>query len=233
MATITRSVDAEVAWQPGRGLALFDLDRTLVPGSSLLELARAWTASGHSSATRMAGAVALNAVFARRGIGVRRSEQVRDAALAEVAGYPVEAMTELAHAVGERVAAGAFPAATWLVGRHRAAGDVCVVLSASPHELVAVVAAALGAHHGVGTRGEVHDGLYTGRLDGAFCHGAGKLARLEADLGQLDLGDATAYGDSLSDLPVLRACRHPVAVNPDRRLRAVAEVEGWPILRFG
>lgn len=233
MATLTRTTDAEVGRRPGRGLALFDLDRTLVPGSSLLELARAWNGGSGASATRMAGAIALNAVFARRGVGVRRTEQVRDAALAEVAGYPVQAMTELTHVVGRRVAAGAFPAATWLVARHRAAGDVCVVLSASPHELVAVVADALGAHHGVGTRGEVHDGLYTGRLNGAFCHGAGKLARLEDHLGPVDLDDATAYGDSLSDLPVLRACGHPVAVNPDRRLRAVAEAEGWPIVRFG
>ena len=48
----------------------------------------------------------------------------------------------------------------------------------------------------------------------------------------MELDRAYAYADSLSDLPLLAACGHPVAVNPDRRLRLVAERGGWPILQF-
>ena len=44
--------------------------------------------------------------------------------------------------------------------------------------------------------------------------------------------DAYAYADSASDLPLLMACGHPVAVNPDRRLREVARQRRWPILGF-
>ena len=107
-----------------------------------------------------------------------------------------------------------------------------MVVSASPQELVDVAVRALGAHRGVGTRLEIVDGRFTGRLEGAFCHGRGKLARLWSDLGTADLGDASAYSDSASDLPLLSAAGRPVAVNPDRRLRRAAQVAGWPVLRL-
>lgn len=122
--------------------------------------------------------------------------------------------------------------ARWLLERHLEHGDRVVLLSAGPQELVAAIASILGADVGVGTVAEVVDGRYTGRIDGPFCHGAGKLERL---LGQVDRGDlvaCTAYGDSESDLPVLRAAARAVAVNPDRPLALVARSSRWPIIRF-
>ena len=65
-----------------------------------------------------------------------------------------------------------------------------------------------------------------------FCHGQGKLERLEAEMGPMDLSLAAAYADSASDLPLLTACGRPVAVNPDRRLRRAASSAGWPVLRL-
>src|SRR6185312_980140 len=84
----------------------------------------------------------------------------------------------------------------------------------------------------VGTRSEVIDGRYTGQPGGPFIYGEGKVAAMEqlaADHG-LSLGHSTAYSDSISDLPMLRAVGHPVAVNPDRALRAVAREQGWEVL---
>lgn len=144
-----------------------------------------------------------------------------------------EQLASVAREVGPEIASSAHPAARWLMARHKAAGDTCVVLSASPQELVEAVGHALGADRAVGTRTEVVDGRLTGRLDGPFCHGPGKLERLEAELGQVDLAGATAYADSGSDLPLLAACGRPVAVNPDRRLRRAATSAGWPVLRLG
>ncbi|MEY2571670.1 MAG: hypothetical protein QOE63_2020 [Acidimicrobiaceae bacterium] len=117
-----------------------------------------------------------------------------------------------------------------LLEHHLAAGDFCVVLSASPHELVEVIGASLGAHRAIGTRAAVTDGYLTGELDGPFCYGPGKLARLRNALGPVDLHDAWAYADSRSDLPLLQACGHPVAVNPDRALRKVAARHEWPVI---
>jgi phosphoserine phosphatase len=66
-----------------------------------------------------------------------------------------------------------------------------------------------------------------------FCYGYGKLERLRQDVGGVDMDTAWAYADSSSDLPLLLACGNRVAVNPDRRLRAIAVRRRWPILAFG
>ena len=124
--------------------------------------------------------------------------------------------------LGDDLARTALPGARWLLDRHLAAGEFCVIVSASPQPLVEAAARALGAQRAVGTRAEVCDGRFTGRLEGPFCHGRGKLARLWVELGTADLSRATAYSDSVSDLPLLTASGRPVAVNPDRRLRREA-----------
>ena len=76
------------------------------------------------------------------------------------------------------------------------------------------------------------DGRFTGRLEGPFCHGRGKLARPWVELGTSDLSRATASSDSMSDLPRRTAAGRPVAVNPDRPLRREARLQGWPVLTF-
>ena len=148
------------------------------------------------------------------------------------AGVEQAAVVAVVQRVGTHVARLVPPAALRLLGQHLELGDYCIVLSSSPHELVERVASDLGAQRGVGTRAEVVDGCFTGRLDGPFCHSDGKLARLRDELGAIDLSHTFAYSDAGSDLPLLSACGYPVAVNPDRRLRSAAKAAGWPILEL-
>ncbi len=65
-------------------------------------------------------------------------------------------------------------------------------------------------------------------------HGEGKAQAVRelAQADQLDLAASTAYSDSYSDVPFLEAVGHPVAVNPDRRLRKIARLRGWPTIAF-
>jgi phosphoserine phosphatase len=87
---------------------------------------------------------------------------------------------------------------------------------------------------GIGTRSEIVDGVYTGRLAGPFCYGPGKVVAM-AEIARwdgLDLTQCYAYSDSSSDLPMLEAVGHPVAVNPDGRLERHARSHGWPIVIF-
>jgi HAD superfamily hydrolase (TIGR01490 family) len=139
----------------------------------------------------------------------------------------------VARAVAGRLAADVGPSARFLLDHHRGAGDFCVLLSSSPQELVGLVGRELGMHRSIGTRAAVADGRYTGDLDHPFCYGAGKVEALRLALGDVGLRGAFAYADSASDLPLLRACGHPVAVNPDRTLRRVAGRFGWPVLVLG
>jgi phosphoserine phosphatase len=93
----------------------------------------------------------------------------------------------------------------------------------------------LGFDGGIGTPLETDaDGLYTGRLAGPFAYREGKpkVMRELAEREGIDLEQSYAYSDSESDLPMLRAVGHPVAVNPDGPLARVAREEGWDVLRF-
>jgi HAD superfamily hydrolase (TIGR01490 family) len=217
---------------PTTRLAIFDLDRTLVPGSSLAPLVRALADAGIVSRRRLATAAVQHARFLARGASDTEVARVRAEALSVVAGMDRAAMAPLALAVADRVAGSATAAARMLLRLHRERGDFCVILSASPQELVEAVGGLLGANRSIGSRGEVVDGRYTGRLDGPFCYGAGKLERLRSALGPVDLSTAWAYADSGSDVPLLASCGNPVAVRPDRRLRAVAIAHGWPVIRL-
>ena len=202
-----------------------------VPGSSLARLARALGEAGVLRRRALAAHLLREAVFAARGLGPAALDRLRASLLRAATGVERASLLETVDRVGVAVAADMFPGARWLLERHLADGHEVVLLSSSPQELVAAVAAEIDpAITAVGTWAEVTDGRYTGLLAAPFCHGPGKLLRLEQVLGWRDLTDATAYADSASDLPVLRACGTPVAVNPDRALRATATSMRWPIL---
>ena len=126
------------------------------------------------------------------------------------------------------------PEALRLLEQHRHAGRATYIVSASPIELVEPLAKALGMTAGIGTRSAIVDGVYTGELDGPFCYGPGKVEAIEqiARWEGLDLDQCWAYSDSASDLPMLDAVGHPVAVNPDAKLERVAGQRGWPVVVF-
>jgi HAD superfamily hydrolase (TIGR01490 family) len=214
------------------GWALFDLDRTLVAGSSLARFGRVLFRSGELSTGTAAWAMAREVAFARWGASDSTVERLQRHLLTLAAGRDHERLRDLASEAAIETSMGAFSAARWLLDRHAGAGMTTVIVSASPHDLVAMIAAVLGADAGVGTRVEVADGVLTGRLAGPLCYGAGKLVRLEEELPAIDWRTAVAYSDSASDLPLLTASATAVAANPDRRLRAVARARGWPVVHL-
>jgi phosphoserine phosphatase len=121
------------------------------------------------------------------------------------------------------------------VHAHQDAGRPTFIVSAAGNEVVESLAQVLGMEGGIGTRYEVSaEGNFTGRLDGPFLYGPGKVEAMRTFAAQhdVDLGISYAYSDSLSDLPMLRAVGHPVAVNPDPPLAEIARREGWQTMRF-
>lgn len=214
-------------------LAVFDLDRTLIPGASIVALVHELAARKLVTRRRVVQAGLEHVMYRRRGSTDAQVERARDQALSIVAGMERAPLLSAADAVAERLAATVGPEARFLLDHHLAAGDFCVLLSSSPEELVERIGLLLGMHRSLGTRSTVVDGHYTGGLDSPLCYGVGKVDALRLALGDVDLRHAFAYADSASDLVLLRVCGHPVAVNPDRMLRRVAHQEGWPILVFG
>lgn len=122
-----------------------------------------------------------------------------------------------------------------LVERHRAAGDVCVIITATNSFVTAPIAREFGVEHLIATEPEHKDGEFTGNVADVPCFREGKITRLENWLAargwNMDsFADSTFYSDSLNDLPLLARVKNPVAVNPDATLRAHAEQHGWKIV---
>ena len=124
-----------------------------------------------------------------------------------------------------------------LLRDHESRGHEIVLVTATNRFLVEPIARALGIPHLLCTRPETSDGRFTGRVDGVPCFREGKVAHLEEwlrtrGLRRSEVEGSWFYTDSRNDLPLLSAVDHPVAVDPDPGLRARAEREGWPILRW-
>ena len=214
--------------------AFFDLDRTLMSGSSAFYFGRAAYREGMLPLPRLL-ADGFNAVtFKLFGASDEKSEQLRDRILESVAGTEVQALLNLSPSVVEELLRKIRPEAQALLDMHEEAGRDVYIISASPIEVVGELARALELAGGMGTESEIVDGCYTGRLAAPFCYGEGKaehIRKLAAEKGY-DLAHCYSYSDSASDLPMMQIVGHPVAVNPDRALEAVAHRRGWPIVEF-
>lgn len=218
----------------GPSAAFFDLDRTLISGSSAFVVAIAARSAGLLPTGRLARDAVSAIAFKLRGSTDNTSDAVRDRILGAVTGMRQEDLVGLNAEVLPKLLDKIRPEARRLLDLHRHAGRATYIVSASPVEVVEPLATTLGMTAGIGTRGVVVDGVYTGELDGPFCYGPGKVAAIGrlARWEGLDLAQCYAYSDSASDLPMLEAVGHPVAVNPDAALERRARTSGWPIVHF-
>lgn len=122
-----------------------------------------------------------------------------------------------------------------LVAKHKEAGDVCVVVTATNSFVTAPIAREFGVEHLIATDPEQKDGEFTGRVAGVPSFREGKVVRMESWLAERgwgwdSFGTTWFYSDSLNDLPLLLKVMHPIAVDPDSTLRAYAEKQGWTVI---
>lgn len=214
--------------------AFFDLDRTLIGGSSMFTFGMvAWRRG--LVPTRDLLSDARNALaFRFTGASDEKTAAVRDRILGAIAGRTVAELRALGDEIIPRLLEEVRLESRGLIDLHHDAGRDTYIVSASPVEIVDDLASAMGMTGGIGTVAEVVDGAYTGELAEPFCYGQGKavaITRLAAEKGY-DLRLSYAYSDSAGDLPMLEEVGHPVAVNPDRALQSLAYHRGWPIVVF-
>lgn len=121
-----------------------------------------------------------------------------------------------------------------LVRQHRAAGDFCIIITATNEFITKPIASLFAVDLLIATELETVGGRYTGRIQGTPCYQDGKVSKLEqwmeSEAGNYRIGDAVFYSDSINDLPLLEAVATPVAVDPDDRLREKAQTAEWKIL---
>jgi HAD superfamily hydrolase (TIGR01490 family) len=119
-----------------------------------------------------------------------------------------------------------------LLEEHRARGDELLIITATNRFITEPIALRYGIAELLATEPEIINGEYTGGVSGTPCFQAGKVERLNAWLkqNQRDLRGSWFYSDSHNDLPLLERVDHPVAVDPDSKLKAHADQRGWPII---
>jgi HAD superfamily hydrolase (TIGR01490 family) len=218
-----------------RAAAFFDLDKTLMAGSSGMQFARIAARQGIVGRRQLAGWAFEHLRYRLRGTTDERTGEVLRVARELIAGLPERTVDRMGPEVMAAILPRVFPQMLREVYAHQDAGRATFIVSAAGNGVVETLAAVLGMDGGIGTRYEVDgEGDFTGRFDGPFVYGPGKVEAMEAFAAEhgIDLAASYAYSDSLSDLPMLRAVGNPVVVNPDPPLAELARQEGWQAMRF-
>lgn len=229
---LTSVIDA-AAPQPARPtVAFFDLDGTLVTGQTTLLLVRFLRREGIVTRRFMLG-TALWFVGYKLGL-VKVNERTRHQGARVFSGRGVTEVEQLMRRFVHEVLAPRFnPCAVEALSTHRSAGDHVVVISAALVPVVKAVCDRLDVEDFVGSACEVEDGRYRGRLDGPSPHGEEKQGVAIAYMRRWGAEPihCWAYADHGSDITLLRAVGHPVAVDPKPELLKFAREAGWPVLR--
>lgn len=221
---------------PAHVLALFDLDHTLLSG----DCDEAWIEF------LIERGVLERAVFERANRDVVDRYRRGDVGVLEFTEFylstlPPHALPQLEAWRGEYLRQKIMPlitnAARELVGSHRQSGHLTVLSTAASRFLTGPIAEELGFEHLIATEPEMRDGRFTGRVAGTPNMREGKIVRLDEWLARRgealeNFDQSWFYSDSRNDIPLLSRVTHPVAVNADAVLAALASEKGWPMVRI-
>ena len=215
--------------------AFFDLDKTVIAKASMVAFSKPLYREGLISRWLLLRALYWQLVSLYLGADEARLERMKHAVLALTKGWEEDHVRRIVEetltAVVEPIV---YDEALNLIHEHQAAGRKVFIVSASPEEIVAPLARFLGVDAFLGTRTEIDDeGRYSGEM-AFYCYGPAKAVAMReiAAAEGIDLEASYAYSDSATDIPMLEAVGHGVAVNPDRELARAARVHGWEIRDF-
>jgi HAD superfamily hydrolase (TIGR01490 family) len=221
--------------QPKIEAAFFDVDNTIVRGSSSFLFGKAAFQNGFFSRRDVWRFAWHQFRFIAIGETQHMVTDIKDKALALIAGHKAEDLISLSDEVFEfHLKPKLWPQTVRLAKDHIAAGREVWLVTATPQEIADVLAKRLGLTGGLGTKIQQKHGVLTGKIDGHALHGKykRKAIRALAKDRNISLKRSYAYSDSQNDLPMLTLVGHAVAVNPDKVLTVHAKAAGWPILDF-
>ncbi len=215
-------------------LTLFDLDHTLLPLDSDYEWGEFTIRIGWTDPVE----------FARRNAEFYAHYQAGTLDVHDYVRFATDALrqrgaqeAQAAHArfMREVIAPAIRPEALQLVRQHQQAGDTVLIITATNEFVTRPIAQALGVPELLAMQlARDASGWYTGEIEGTPTMREGKVRRMEQWLAEQRLAwndvESTFYSDSMNDVPLLEKVSHPVATNPDPRLRALASERGWRIL---
>ena len=217
-------------------VAFFDIDNTLIRGSSLYFLSKGMYQRGFFNKRDIAAFVLANLRYQL--VGERNEEEVdriQSAALRVVRGHNVKELLEMGNDVYNKYVSPALWQGTLEIAQeHLERNEEVWLVTASPVEIANLIAQRLGFTGALGTRAEEINGEYTGETIGKLLHGSEKARAIRelAKLQNIDLENSYGYSDSHNDIPLLEAVGKPRVINPDTLLRIRAAKDSWPIYDF-
>ncbi len=213
--------------------AFFDLDKTVISKSSSLALTGPMYRAGLVSRSALLKGAYAQLVYLVLGADEKRMDRAKESMMALSKGWEKAQVEEVVREALSELDPYIYLEALDLMELHRARGRRVYLVSSSGEEVVKPLAEHLGPVDVIATRAKVEGGKYTGELE-FYCYGENKARAIRevAEREGIDLSESHAYSDSMTDLPMLAAVGHPVAVNPDRDLRREAEKRGWQIRDF-
>ena len=223
-----------------RTLALFDLDHTLLPLDSDQSWARFYATLGFEGSADHVREI--DAYYQQYAAGKLDMDGYLKLTLAPLARHSRADLDAWHDAFMKSVIEPAIrPEALALLRRHLDAGDLCCIVTATNAFVTAPIAKALGVEHllaiDLDTERDDPLGRYTGRSVGVVTFREGKIVRTELWLASQglklsDFKESYFYSDSVNDVPLMERVTHPVATNPDFRLRAIAAERNWPVIEL-
>lgn len=215
--------------------AFFDVDKTVIAKASMMAFAPSFYREGLIGRRAVLRGLWMQLLYVRFGASPDQLASIRESILSITAGWEQERVREIvADTLDTVIPPITYAEALTLIEEHRQAGRRVYLVSASPADIVEPLARHLGVTGALASVAAVGaDGRYTGHIE-RYAYGAGKadLMRAVAQRDGVELSRSYAYTDSATDVPMLEAVGHPVAVNPDRALRRLAESRGWEVRYF-
>jgi len=207
--------------------AFFDLDKTVIARASMAAFGLPMYREGIISRRTVLRAVYAQFIYMHLGASEEKLARIRDSERDRVRQIVAETLEQVVDPI-------VYAEALDLVADHRKAGRKLVIVSAAPEEIVVPLSRHLGFDDVIATRARVDSsGRYTGEME-FYAYGPFKAAAIRAMAARegIDLSRSWAYSDSYTDVPMLEAVGHPVAVNPDRVLLKLARERGWEVRNF-
>ena len=224
-----------MALTPARA-AFFDVDNTLVRGSTLYFLGRGMYQRGFFTKADISRFVVANVRF--RLTGTEKDDVIQkfqNAATDFIGGHKVSEIIKVGEEIYDEYVSPKLWQGTFDIAKsHLDRGEEVWLVTASPQDMADIIASRLGLTGALGSKASIKDGIYTGELEGKLLHGTEKAIAISelAKTRGFDLTQCYSYSDSHNDIPLLQAVGHPSAINPDAVLRLRALAEGWPIHDF-
>ena len=216
--------------------AFFDVDNTLVRGSTLYFLGRGMYQRGFFTKADISRFVVANLRFRMTGTEKKEViEKFQNAATDFIGGHKVEEIKKVGEEIYDEFVSPKLWQGTFESAKsHLDCGEEVWLVTAAPQDMADIIAQRLGLTGALGSKASIKNGVYTGELEGKLLHGIEKakaIQKLSEEHGFI-LQNCYSYSDSHNDIPLLQAVGHPCAINPDAILRIRALAEGWPIHDF-